>query len=107
MRAPYGEITTFDVPGAGTGPGQGTLPMGNNAWDEIEGYYVDASSVAHGFLRAPYGEITTFDAPDAGTLGPAQNISQGTFPMTNNTEGAISGFYIDQNYAYHGFVRIP
>ena len=71
------------------------------------GYYIDPSNVAHGFLRAPHGETTTFDAPGAGTLGPAQNMYQGTFPMTNNAAGAISGFYIDQNYAYHGFLRLP
>src|SRR5262249_6702453 len=30
MRAPDGTITTFDAPGAGTGPFQGTIPSGIN-----------------------------------------------------------------------------
>ena len=30
VRAPDGTITTFDAPGAGTGPGQGTIDSGLN-----------------------------------------------------------------------------
>lgn len=43
-------ITTFDIPGAGTGAQQGTLPLTVNAVGEIVGYYVDASFGVHGFL---------------------------------------------------------
>ena len=50
LRAPNGAITTFDVPGAGTGPGQGTLPASNNPADGIVGTYIDANDVEHGFL---------------------------------------------------------
>ena len=50
VRGKDGAITTFDVPGAGTGPGQGTIPLSNNPADEITGYYIDASNVTHGFL---------------------------------------------------------
>jgi hypothetical protein len=58
--------------------------------------------VAHGFLRHRSGAITTFDDPGAGN-GP----SQGTFPLLNNTEGAISGYDVDGNGVLHGFVRTP
>jgi hypothetical protein len=53
LRAPDGTITaTFDVPGAGTGPGQGTIASCNNDADAITGNYIDASNVNHGFMRA-------------------------------------------------------
>jgi hypothetical protein len=53
VRGKHGAITTFDVPGAGTGPGQGTVPFCNNPVDAITGVYIDASDVNHGFLRSP------------------------------------------------------
>jgi hypothetical protein len=54
VRAPDGTITTFDVPDAGTGAGQGTSPLGINAEGAITGYYIDASNVGHGFLRTAH-----------------------------------------------------
>ena len=51
-----GTITTFDVPGAGTGSGQGTNPNCNNAAGAITGWYVDVSNVYHGFLRTADGK---------------------------------------------------
>ena len=53
VRTQRGEITTFDVSGAGSGSGQGTIPNSNDPEGEITGYYVDASGVLHGFLRTP------------------------------------------------------
>src|SRR4029077_3508785 len=50
-------ITPFDVPGAGTGYGQGTFPAAINPAGAITGYYVitdtNGNYIAHGFLRAP------------------------------------------------------
>ena len=34
VRAPNGTITTFDVPGAGTGPGQGTMSLASIGRDD-------------------------------------------------------------------------
>ena len=48
---PDGAIRTFDVPGAGTGAGQGTVPYDNNPAGAIAGYYVDASNAYHGLVR--------------------------------------------------------
>jgi hypothetical protein len=53
IRFKHGATTTFDVPGAGTGAGQGTVPLCNNPVDAITGYYIDTSDVFHGFLRSP------------------------------------------------------
>jgi hypothetical protein len=100
VRAPDGNITTFDAPGAGTGAGQGTFPAGINLFGMIEGNYVDAGNVFHGFVRAPFGAIHTFDAPSAGS-----GAGQGTFPATLNDFGMITGSYLDASGVYHGFVR--
>jgi hypothetical protein len=45
--------------------------------------------------------ITTFDVPAAGTgIGVL-----GTYANSINPEGEITGFYIDTNYVFHGFLR--
>ena len=100
LRAPGGTFATFDVPGAGTGDGQGTFPGGINPNGAITGYYVDSSDVFHGFVRAKDGTITPFDAPGVGT-----DPFQGTFPAGINPEGAITGDYLDSSYTNHGFLR--
>ena len=50
--------------------------------------------------KSNHSKFITFDAPGAGT-----GAGQGTFPITINTAGAITGFYIDANNVSHGFVR--
>jgi hypothetical protein len=82
LRAPNGAFTTFDAPGAGTGAGQGTLPISINPAGEIAGNYVDANNVGYGFVRAPGGTFTTFAVPgpqdcqcleQGRSLGPGQH----------------------------------
>jgi hypothetical protein len=105
LRNLKGKMTTFDAPGAGTAAGQGTITGDINDFGVIAGYYYDPSNVGHGFLRAPNGKITTFDAVGAGT-GPGQ----GTFPQFFSALtdfGAATGFYVDANNVYHGFVLNP
>jgi hypothetical protein len=47
--------------------------------------------------------ITTFDVP-----APGAGIGVlGTYVNSINAEGEITGFYIDTNYVFHGFVRSP
>src|SRR5271154_2392825 len=89
-------FVTFDVPAAGTGSNQGTSPSSINLEGEITGSYVDASSLAHGFLRSPFGFLTTFDAPGE---------VNGTYPSSINLEGAVTGSYYDINFVGHGFLR--
>ncbi len=95
-------IITFDAPGAGTGPGQGTFAFNINPAGAIEGTYLDANNVNHGFLRSPDGTLTTFDAPGAGT-----GSGQGTVPFSINRWGAITGYYTDAGGLSHGFLRAP
>ena len=101
---------SFDAPGAGTGPYQGTgcfyydcYGLINNL-GEITGYYLDANNVYHGYLRSPDGKFLTFDAPSADLTA---NDFNGTFPVSLNDWGVVTGYYIDKNNVVHGFVRFP
>jgi hypothetical protein len=96
------KIITFDVPGAGTGPGQGTFAyVIQGEW--IAGNYIDAKGVYHGFLRAPDGIIFKFDVPGQGT-----GAGQGTVEVKGMTPtGEIVGTMFDSNNMFHGFLRSP
>jgi hypothetical protein len=102
LRSVDGVFTIFDVPGAGTVSGQGTVAANINARGDVPGWYVDANGVNHGFLRSKDGTITTFDVPGART-----GSGQGTIPIFNNPADAITGSSVDANTIYHGFLRIP
>jgi hypothetical protein len=66
------------------------------------GNYLDANNLSHGFLRDRNGVFTTFDAPDAGHV---PGSDDGTYPFGINANGAITGWYVDDSDANHGFVR--
>ena len=53
VRSPFGAISSFDAPGAGTASGQGTLPATPNLFGAITGQYIDENNLHHGFLRNP------------------------------------------------------
>ena len=101
VRAANGTFTQIDAPDAGTGPfPQGTFPSeftpaGINPAGAITGFYVDASSVQHGFVRASGGKITEFDPPG----------SIFTNPNAIDATGDITGFYFDANFVGHAFLR--
>jgi hypothetical protein len=101
LRTPDGTITSFDAPGADMTPGSGngTFGVGLTPSGEIEGVYVDAQGVLHGFLRSKQGTFSTFNVPAAGT-----GAGQGTLPESNNTAGAIAGNYLDGSSVDHGFL---
>ena len=54
----------------------------------------DVSGAAKG------GTFTVFDVPGAGT-----GFLEGTFALGINPAGAITGYYQDADFGYHGFVR--
>jgi hypothetical protein len=93
-------IITFDAPGAGTGPGQGTLAFVVSSAGVTIGEYTDAKNVYHGFVRSPNGSIITFDVAGAGTVP-----GQGTQPFSMNARGEITGYYVDDTGLSHGFLR--
>lgn len=106
LRSPRGEFTTFDVPGEGPqGIGcYNDCSIGLNDWGAITGYYLDANNVYHGFVRSPQGKVTTFDAPGANTTTGSYS---GTFPVSINDQGAITGYYLDVKNVNHGFLLLP
>jgi len=102
LRGPGGALITFDAPGAGTGPAQGTLSESINSGGTVTGYYLDANNAYHGFLRGLGGAFTSIDVPGAGT-----GSFQGTVPESINSSGTVTGYYRDTNNMDHGFLRIP
>jgi hypothetical protein len=111
IRSPDGKLTTYEVPGAGNGPYQGTgcpgCSIGFNASGAIAGIYTDTNNVFHGFLRSPEGEFTKFDAPNAGTASFQGTGCSSDCAVSLNDFGEITGNYIDGNSTFHGFFRSP
>ena len=106
LRSSAGKITTFDAPGEGP-QGLGCFAdcsMGLNDLGAITGSYLDANNVSHGYVRSPDGKFLTFDAPGADLT---TNAFNGTFPVSINDWGVVTGYYVDKNNVIHGFVLIP
>ena len=93
-------ITTFDAPGAGTGPFQGTYALDIDPSGTTIGFFRDANDVRHGFIRSKDGTFTIFDAPGAGTAA-----GQGTRAYATNSSGTITGHFTDSANVAHGYVR--
>jgi hypothetical protein len=111
IRHADGSFTSYEVPKAGTGAGQGTgCPgcfAGLNQLGVIAGNYTDSNNVYHGYIRTPDGKFTSFDAPGAGT---AQYTGTGCYsdcPVFINNWGSLTGVYIDANSVYNTYVRHP
>src|SRR5580704_597443 len=56
-----GTYITFDAPGAGTGPYEGTYAYVVNDLGVVVGGYFDSNFGLHGFVRAPNGTIRAID----------------------------------------------
>lgn len=106
VRTPDGHFTDFDAPGANSVVGC-TCPDGINDLGVVAGYYIDGYSVGHGFLRAPNGTIPTFDAPGACSSDVMACSGGGTYPVSINNLGLVTGYYIDATNLGHGFLRTP
>ena len=66
----------------------------------------DANGLSHGFIRDPDGNFTEFDPPGLGTAcSGVFNPSCGTWPLSINSKGAITGYSVLSNGAELGFVR--
>ena len=100
VRTLDGKVKTFDPPGAGTGPFQGTwvsFAAGFAANGTAAGWYIDETNTYHGYVRTPDGRIATFDGPGEGV--------QGTLAESCNSRGATVGSYLDAANLWHGFLR--
>jgi hypothetical protein len=82
---------TFDASNAGTGAGQGTVPVAINSSGGTTGWYLDAQSEYHGFVGTPPGSLTTIDAPGATNQG----AEHGTIAAGMNDSGVVAGLADD------------
>jgi hypothetical protein len=104
IRQPSGALTLFDPPGSQ----ETDIPTYSiNDSGAITGDYwtcnADLSNCSvHGFVRTPAGKYTSFDVPGASADG---IDGGGTYPQGINDLGEVSGFYVDANFVFHGFVR--
>jgi hypothetical protein len=89
-------ITTFDVPGAVSGPNLGTMPAAINDGGAIIGWFDSATDRVYGFVRSASGVISTFGNP----------WTHQTIANCVNNAGVIAGSYWqdDQVQVRHGFV---
>jgi len=91
-------FVSFDIPGAGTGSGQGTFATATSGKGLITGSFVDSNFIDHGFVGSVKDSFTTFDAPGADT-----DPNERTWPNGINSSGTVTGFYTTDHM--HGFVR--
>ncbi len=113
MRSADGTTyTTINDPNEGTsedayGKKQGTIPVVMNASGVIAGYYIDSSSVQHGFVRSASGTYTTIDPPGVGTCVNQNNGSNfgGATASGVDAAGDVAGTYLDTSCVQHGFIR--
>ena len=94
-------ITTFDAPGAGTGPGQGTQPFAINPAGLITGFSLDAGDVimASCVLRtapSPRSTLRVRGQAPARALGPLRQPGR-----------TVSGRYVDAGDVGHDYLRAP
>ncbi len=107
LRSPRGEITTFEAPPDAGGQGFGCAvdcSLALNDEGMVTGIYLDANNVYRGFIRSPRGKLVAFDAPGADATPGSFN---GTFPVSINDQGVITGYYLDAKQVNHGFLRFP
>ncbi len=90
IRWPDGSFTTFEVPGA-----QSTVGVSINSSGVVTGSYFNGT-IDDGFVRDLNGNIATFVAPGG---------TEGTYPMSINDSGVISGFVSGTSEQIAGFLR--
>lgn len=101
VRTPGGEVTSFDVPGAG---GYGSTPLAINIEGAIVGYYSDSNFAFHSFQRRPDGAFDTWSGPGQCTgNGSVGCYGSGAFDI--NSFGIIAAGYNDTNLIHHGLIR--
>jgi hypothetical protein len=99
LREPDGTYVAIDPPGAGAGPGFGTIIWSINNRGSVSGTFVDQVGAAHAYLRTHDGKYTQIDVEGAGPLCC-------TLGLNINEEDAIAGEYVDSANLYHGYLRL-
>jgi len=91
LRDNLGNITEFSVPNARETVGEST-----NNLNKSVGQWTTTQNIARGFVRDSSGVLSSFSVPV---------VNFGTIPNDINDSGQITGFYIDDNGANHGFLQ--
>jgi hypothetical protein len=97
LRDEHGFVTSFDVPEAGTAPGQGTWPIRINERGSIAGTYKDPSGTAHAFFRDREGVFAPIDI-----LGARETRVIGL-----SEDDTVMGSFTDADRLIHAFVFKP
>ena len=113
MRSADGTTyTVINDPSAGTtedanGKKQGTTPIAMNASGVIAGYYIDSSSVQHGFVRSASGTYTAIDPTGVGTCVNQNNGTNfgGATASGIDAAGDVAGTYFNTSCVQQGFIR--
>jgi hypothetical protein len=91
LRDNLGTITEFSM-----SDGFETLPESTNNFEETVGQWTNSLHIGRGFTRNASGALSFFSVP-------VRNVA--TLPTDINDSGRITGFYIDDNAANHGFLQ--
>lgn len=103
IRSPEGKITVFAP--SDLAPGLCFLvPASINSSGTITGYYTDNAYVVHSFVRTAAGKFTSFEVPGANTQS---SDFEGTYAVSINQAGVITGYWNDKLGNLHGFIRTP
>jgi hypothetical protein len=107
LRSPNGSFTTFDPPGAGTAPGQGTIVHGLNLEGTVVGSFLNDKTY-YAFIRTSDGKYKTFAAPGACNMS-IDDGCHGSGAWDINFFGTVVGPYEDTsgNFVAHTYVRSP
>jgi len=98
LREPDGTYVAIDPPGAGVGPGMGTIIWSLNNRGSVAGTVVDQSGAAHAYLRTHDGKYAQIDVEGAGPLCC-------TLGLNINEEDDVAGEYVDSANLFHGYLR--
>jgi hypothetical protein len=104
LRSRHGAITEFDFPNSPLG----TFTQAMNSTGVVTGVGWDANGFGHGFVRDRDGNFTQFDPSGVFTeCSGVFNYECGTWPLSINSEGAITGYFKNTPYSDVAFVRAP
>jgi uncharacterized membrane protein len=99
VRYANGKFAEFTAPGGGTSGFNGTWSASLNLLGTVVGYSFEPNgSTVDGYVRFADGTLFLANAPEAG--------QQSTVAWAINDFNEFTGYWVDANGAYHGFVAL-
>ncbi len=96
IREPDGTYIKVEPPGAGTGPGAGTIIWSINEQGDVAGTFSNSPTSGHAYLRTHQGKYTQIDAGAPGDV---------TVGLDVNAEDTVAGQYIGSAGLARGYLR--